>query len=377
MATLSSTASLPSALTVAHRKLWSLLNEAIRQFKRSLQYSNGVEICSAVEGFLGEFSHVPGGDEELQRRAYFTMRKCGEKSDLERARVAAWGVYSKNRQPPSGQNRPEVRLYISNLRKTGLPPLCLGDVKGNGVVGTRWTLEQLIELDVLEPKTRTAFLRWLRECKKVEDAAEGLEVDGCAWLLGILPRVTKVAVAQSRGKSATMREIIRSNDFGVGMLKPMRAAADCLMRWVKEHLSQNRGLAAALAGGGTPGTAPVVENQGGGVDQTPKIYLTNWRDILVALGHKGSNKEDRERVRNLNTQYGGPIIFPGQGAQPKVDKAKLIEWWNGLEAQWEVGFNRERDVMPTVSDQHSYGKAGTVVPGISGGVKKRRKDQKA
>ena len=250
MVTPASTVFLPHALTVAHRKLRSLLNEGIRQFKRSEQYSNGVEICAAVEGFLGAFSRVPGGDKELQQQAYFTMRKCGDKSDLERARAAAWRAYRKNRQPPSGRNKPWVRLYIMGLRHSNSPPLCLGNESGNGVVGTRWLLERLIEADVLEPQTRTAFLRWLRECKKVEDAAKGLEVDGCAWLLGILPRVSKVAVTQSSGKSATMRAIIRSNDLGGGMLEPMRDAADCLMRWAKGHPSSNKGLAAAPSAAG-------------------------------------------------------------------------------------------------------------------------------
>jgi hypothetical protein len=89
-------------------------------------------------------------------------------------------------------------------------------------------------------------------------------------------------------------------------------------------------------------------------EQKPKQYLTNWREILVALGYN-DNTEDREKVRYQNEHNDGPIRFPKQGAQPKVNKAKLIAWWNELEAQWEVGFNRARDSKPTVSDQHDYG----------------------
>lgn len=107
----------------------------------------------------------------------------------------------------------------------------------------------------------------------------------------------------------------------------------------------------------------------------PKSYLVNWREILIALGLTYSS-EDRERVRYANDQYNGPILFPGQGAQPKVNKAKVVEWWNGLEAQWSVGDSRARDSKPTVAAQHNYGKGGVVVPGIAGGVKRRRADRK-
>ena len=89
-----------------------------------------------------------------------------------------------------------------------------------------------------------------------------------------------------------------------------------------------------------------------------------------------NNGEDREKVRSLNNQYAGPIVTPKQGAQPKVDKTKLIEWWNGLETQWTAGYSRGRDAIPTAGVQHNYGREGVVVPEIAGGVKKRRKDRK-
>ncbi len=136
---------------------------------------------------------------------------------------------------------------------------------------------------------------------------------------------------------------------------------------------QAGGAAVDDQAGGKPEAA--AGDQAGGKEVAPKQYLTSWRGILFALG-KGNNREDRESVRNFNTQYEGPIRIPKQGAQPKVDKAKLIKWWNDLEIQWEVGYNRERDAKPTTSDQHDYGKVGIVVPGISGGVKRRRKDRK-
>jgi hypothetical protein len=41
-----------------------------------------------------------------------------------------------------------------------------------------------------------------------------------------------------------------------------------------------------------------------------------------------------------------------------------------------VGHNPGRDAKPTVARQHKYGKGGTVVPDISGGVKKQATEPK-
>jgi hypothetical protein len=107
-------------------------------------------------------------------------------------------------------------------------------------------------------------------------------------------------------------------------------------------------------------------------DQEVTRYLTSWREILIALGMR-NDREDREKVRNLNTHYAGPIAIPKRGAQPKVDQEKLIAWWNGLEAQWTAGYQRGRDAKATAEVQLPYGREGIMAPEI-GGVKKRRKD---
>ncbi len=106
-----------------------------------------------------------------------------------------------------------------------------------------------------------------------------------------------------------------------------------------------------------------------------KSYLTDWRAILVALQYK-DNRENQRKVRKLNKDYAGPIIIGQKGAQPKVEKAELLEWWNGLERQWQDSQQRQRDAKATVSNQHDFGRTGTVVPDIAGGVQKRRSDWK-
>jgi hypothetical protein len=103
-------------------------------------------------------------------------------------------------------------------------------------------------------------------------------------------------------------------------------------------------------------------------------YLMNWREILDALG-MNCNDESRQRVREMNERYSGPIVVGRRGQQPKVEKTKLIEWWNNLEIQWETG-NSRTFAQDTVRPQHNYSRGGTVVPGIAGSVKERRTKKK-
>lgn len=110
-------------------------------------------------------------------------------------------------------------------------------------------------------------------------------------------------------------------------------------------------------------------------DPVAVTLLTSWREVLIALRLR-NNKEDQSKVKKLNKDNAGPIVIQGQGHQPKVNKAKLIEWWNGLEQMFEDGKQRQRDAQATTAEQHAYGKTGTVVPDIVGEVRKRRKDRK-
>jgi hypothetical protein len=104
---------------------------------------------------------------------------------------------------------------------------------------------------------------------------------------------------------------------------------------------------------------------------SPAVYLLSWREILGVVDLK-NNEENRRRVRELTERYQGPIILPARGGQPKVNKAKLLEWWNGLEIRWKTG-GEGRNAEATTQDQYAYGKSGEVVPEISGHVKKKRR----
>ena len=110
--------------------------------------------------------------------------------------------------------------------------------------------------------------------------------------------------------------------------------------------------------------------------KTPKCYLTSWREILDFLELK-NNEEHRKKVRMLNEDFGGPIVLPGQGSQPRAEESTLIDWWNGLEKRFNELEQRRTDARATTASQHKYGKEGNVVPDIAGSVKTRRNDRKS
>ena len=109
-------------------------------------------------------------------------------------------------------------------------------------------------------------------------------------------------------------------------------------------------------------------------NEEPKNYLFGWREILDAINRK-NNTEEKTRIRRLNDspQHPGPITSSGQGAQPKVEKSKLIAWWNGLEDLFDEVNGRQRDETASVADRYKHGHDAEIVPNIDGSVKKRRK----
>lgn len=107
----------------------------------------------------------------------------------------------------------------------------------------------------------------------------------------------------------------------------------------------------------------------------PIHWLLNWREILDALEWK-NDEEGRRQIARLNKVHHGPIISTGRGGQPKVGKAELIEWWNGLRDKFDVIEKKKSDARSTVEDRYDYGRDGEVFPDISGHIKRRRKDRK-
>ncbi|MGA2257348.1 MAG: hypothetical protein ABSG53_22045 [Thermoguttaceae bacterium] len=190
-----------------------------------------------------------------------------------------------------------------------------------------------------------------------------------------------VSVIKAAGELGVMLELLLK-DYG-GLTDPGRRpeAFPCLKPLTKQAIDNLVGSTNDLVRyfaefGGVPVEITDKKPSGGKAEAAPVEYLMNWREILDELKQK-NDEEKRTRIRRLNDMHDGPIIFPGQGAQPTVDKAKLLPWWNGLEDRLRELEQQQADRQATVADQVNYGKDGTVVPGIAGGVKKRRKDRKS
>lgn len=99
-------------------------------------------------------------------------------------------------------------------------------------------------------------------------------------------------------------------------------------------------------------------------------WITDWKDILGALGLK---RDDKRRLQRLHKRYDGPIRVSRPKGKPLVDKSALLAWWNGLEQKVEQTTARTRDAAATVAEQHQYGRTGRVAPDISGSIRSRRK----
>jgi hypothetical protein len=129
----------------------------------------------------------------------------------------------------------------------------------------------------------------------------------------------------------------------------------------------------------TSSKAPNASNS-----HTPFVPLTSWSEILAALNephgkvvHRNTDAE-KAKIRKLNDEYDGPITFPKQrGKQPRVEKAKLMQWWNTLRERFEAREQaREQaaaDAAGTTAETYRHGRSAEVVPEIDGHVKKTRK----
>ena len=104
---------------------------------------------------------------------------------------------------------------------------------------------------------------------------------------------------------------------------------------------------------------------------TPTDYVIGWADILQTL-NRDNNATWRGRVERLNDAHNGPIIKGATGQSPTVVKPKLIAWWNSLEEILESKQSIRTNAEATVEEQYAHGRDATVVPEISGQVKKRR-----
>lgn len=133
--------------------------------------------------------------------------------------------------------------------------------------------------------------------------------------------------------------------------------------------------AAAAVRAAADGTTPTADQDQavGTIPAEPKVYLTSWTEILSFL----EMIPDKKRwLVKANERYDGPIIPGEQGEQPFCECGELRRWYGSLAERLRQIQQHKRDRQATVADKYKYGRDGTVVPEISGAVKKRRRDAK-
>jgi hypothetical protein len=334
------------ALGIAHENLLRVIprpltaeeeDERVR-WSRPAPNIDAARLHNATRCFVEALSRDPAAAKELQRRGTLCAMLTGEGSNYLTAKTAAHKALRRWRGVKA---RHGWKSDEHALRHAAVDRL----VHEGGRFLVCWLREECNRLDgVLAvssgvPKGLRALLQaWRDEASSIADAGENDCLDGCYWLL----HPEYLAPLNIPDAAPTVRQ-----------------AADALVRWCDAQ----------------PAAEAIPKGQGGDTDQAPVEYLMSWREILDAL-HLTNDEEHRGMVRRLNGEHAGPIIIPRQGSQPKVITAKLVEWWNGLEGRFRELQQRRTDREATAAEQFSYGKDGTVAPGISGGVKKRRKDRK-
>ena len=122
-----------------------------------------------------------------------------------------------------------------------------------------------------------------------------------------------------------------------------------------------------------PALAPPAEQPVPMTLLVPNRYLKSWSEVLDAVGLP-KTEEKRRYVRQANAKYEGPIILPSRGGQPFVEREKLLTWWNELEKRVAEAEQKRVNTRATLQDQHNHGRDGTVLPGISGHIQRRRED---
>lgn len=129
--------------------------------------------------------------------------------------------------------------------------------------------------------------------------------------------------------------------------------------------------AAVLQGTSTQPAAGTVSPQQAEAPVAPKQMLIGWDAILKAIGVEKGNERI---IKDFNRTHNGPIITR-QGGNPVVDINKLVLWWNAVVEQLENKADADKQTRQSVSAlaEVNYGRTGSAVPEIGGGVKKRGK----
>jgi hypothetical protein len=339
---------IPDALVTAHRELNTELEKAIKQCSESGCFSNAREIRQRMRYFIDEFYLIDGGKAELLRRATLVRKLCGKGSDYDKAH-AQFLLRFQGQPLPVTPATPT----IEKLKYSAPKPRLLDNIDQG-----EQAIERLLSQfgPGLSAGQRQAAEAWRIACRAVQREAAPFNIDGCRFLM----HCSKAYPESSSGEF---------------ILPWIKDAAKSLVDWANANrASQIPDPATSTpnsskAAGGDAATAADTSNK-------PKQYLMNWHEILGAL-ELNHNSENRQRVARLNKskKHPGPIISTGQGGQPKVEKTRLMAWWESLENQFAQSKSREDDTAASAANQHPHGREGQVAPDLAGSVKPRRRNR--
>lgn len=223
VSTTSAEARLPFSMRTAYGNLSSALTEAIELYRRTLRFPNSAPVIDAVERFVHELQLVPNHLAELERRVHLVETACAAGSEYSTARTAALASYSA-----TPQQLCRGKLALDRLRgeSTANPQFV------SEVIEARKSIEAVLEEPSLglSAAATDAFAAWRNVCRKIQQGAERLEVDGC-WHLYHVYRAADPAPPE---RSQVAHAILQTN-MGGANLDMILAAAESLVAWAAEE----------------------------------------------------------------------------------------------------------------------------------------------
>lgn len=239
---------MPHALIAASTRLTTALDKNLprpemgRPEIKAQPYTNGQCICDGIERFVATLTEVPGGHEELRRRANLVEAHCATGSAFANARDRALPSYRG--QPFVIRKRGSGALKRIRNSVDYAAPIWLDDID---------RLHRDIEAVLKESRlnlsneAKTAYIDWLDACKAVQRKADPLEVDGCRRLF-LIHQATEESPSEGETDASYARDEMRSA-AGLVHMEPIKAATDSMMAWAGESAI---GQLAPVASAGAP-----------------------------------------------------------------------------------------------------------------------------
>lgn len=217
----------PPTLRHAHRALVAELNRGIEQYGRTHSYSNADAICEAVYRFVFELQTVPAWRNELDWRAAFIERGCGDGSPWREAASKAMPLLPEELDTDDPK---EPFLTVAGigtpkrLRNIGGSPGAF--IFSSDLREAITCIERVLDSNALLASSVPVLEEWRNQTKQLLDDALNRQADGCYWLHRV-----GIDRDKRRGKTALSQQ---GNWMGGGFLKPMLDAADLLVEWMNE-----------------------------------------------------------------------------------------------------------------------------------------------